>query len=63
MLLLLLLLQIKHLVIDFLLQGPYQYLNKGTYGHWGGIQHAINHMVGTYICMIFSINQEHIKDN
>ena len=31
---------IKHLVVDFLLQGPYQWMNKGTYGHPGGILHS-----------------------
>ncbi len=31
---------LKHFVADFLLQGPYQYLNKGTYGHPGGILHT-----------------------
>lgn len=30
----------KHFIFDFLLQGPYQYLNKGTYGHPGGILHS-----------------------
>lgn len=38
---------IKHFVVDFPLQKPYQYLNKGTYGHWGGIQHALYHGVAT----------------
>jgi hypothetical protein len=30
----------KHMVADFYLQTPYQYLNKGTYGHPGGFVHA-----------------------
>lgn len=30
----------KHMVADFFLQTPYQYLNKGTYGHPGGILHS-----------------------
>jgi hypothetical protein len=38
---------IKHLIVDFILQGPYQYLNKGKYGHPGGIQHAVYHSLGT----------------
>lgn len=38
---------IKHFIIDFLLQKPYQYLNKGKYGHPGGILHAALHGVGT----------------
>ena len=30
----------KHAVADFYLQTSYQYLNKGKYGHPGGIIHA-----------------------
>ena len=30
----------KHMVADFYLQTPYQYLNKGTYGHPGGFLHS-----------------------
>jgi Protein of unknown function (DUF3307) len=33
-------LMFKHAVADFYLQTPYQYLNKGTYGHPGGFLHA-----------------------
>lgn len=51
-LLLLLLFQIKHFIIDFPLQGPYQYLNKDTYGHPGGIAHSMFHLIGTYIVCI-----------
>ena len=53
MLELLTLLFIKHFIIDFPLQKPYQYLNKGTYGHMGGILHATLHGVGTMLCMFF----------
>ena len=38
---------IKHFVVDFPLQKPFQYLNKGTYGHPGGILHAGLHGLGT----------------
>jgi hypothetical protein len=31
---------LKHFIADFLLQGPYQFLNKGKYLHPGGILHA-----------------------
>jgi hypothetical protein len=41
----------KHFVIDFPLQTPYQYLNKGTYGHLGGIAHAAFHSVGSLITL------------
>ncbi len=37
----------KHAVADFFLQTPYQYLNKGTYGHPGGILHSGIHIALT----------------
>src|SRR5262249_1203576 len=46
-------LQVKHFVCDFLLQRPYQYLNKGTYGHPGGIIHAGLHALAT--CPVFAV--------
>lgn len=47
----------KHLIADFFLQGPYQYLNKGTYGHPGGIQHSLIHSIFTlFIVLGFSPN-------
>ena len=47
---LMMLLSIKHFVVDFPLQGPYQYQNKGSYGHFGGILHASLHGIGTALC-------------
>jgi hypothetical protein len=38
----------KHFIVDFPLQGPYQYKNKGTYGHPGGILHAGLHGLATF---------------
>ncbi len=38
---------IKHFIVDYPLQKPYQYLNKGTYGHPGGLLHAGLHGLGT----------------
>ncbi|HEY8277046.1 MAG TPA: DUF3307 domain-containing protein [Methyloceanibacter sp.] len=37
----------KHTVADFYLQTPYQFLNKGTYGHPGGLLHAGIHVALT----------------
>lgn len=37
----------KHFLFDFVFQRPYQFLNKGTYGHPGGILHAGLHAGGT----------------
>lgn len=44
---LLLLLQIKHLVADFVLQGPYILDNRWRYGHPGGLLHAGLHVAGS----------------
>lgn len=47
--------QIKHFICDFPLQGPFQYKNKGTYGHPGGLLHSIIHALGTLpICLLFN---------
>ena len=35
----------KHMIGDFFLQKPYQFLNKGVYGHPGGILHSAIHCV------------------
>lgn len=43
----LLALQLKHYVFDYLLQTPYQFSNKGSYGHPGGIVHAGLHALGS----------------
>lgn len=48
----LLLLSLKHFVADALLQTPYQFMNKGQYGHWGGILHAAIHGIGTLLCFL-----------
>lgn len=45
-------LQIKHFFVDFLLQPPFMYKNKGTYGHMGGIAHAGLHAFFTGILFI-----------
>lgn len=41
------LLIVKHTIADFLLQTPYQYKNKGMYGHPGGLIHAGIHGILT----------------
>ena len=47
LLLILVALQVKHFVVDFPLQTRYQWSNKGTWGHPGGILHAGLHAIGT----------------
>lgn len=51
-LLALVVLQIKHFVADFILQTPYQFLNKGVYGHPGGIIHAAIHAAGSVLVFL-----------
>ena len=48
-------LQLKHFIVDFPLQGPYMYKNKGTWGHPGGILHAGFHGLMTIFCFMFSV--------
>jgi hypothetical protein len=40
----------KHFIVDFPLQTRYQWSNKGTYGHAGGVLHAWLHGLGTFLC-------------
>lgn len=42
---------IKHFIVDFPLQTKYQWSNKGTYNHLGGILHAGLHGIGTIIAI------------
>ena len=49
-LLLVLLLFTKHFIVDFPLQTKYQWSNKGTYMHPGGMLHAFLHGAGTALC-------------
>lgn len=52
-LILLTLLSLKHFIIDFPLQTPYQWMNKGTYLHPGGLVHAGMHAFGTWLCIVW----------
>jgi hypothetical protein len=49
---LLLAFQLKHLIADFFLQTAYQYMNKGTYGHPGGLLHSGIHGVLTLLVLL-----------
>ena len=40
----------KHFIVDFPLQNAFQWMNKGKYGHMGGIVHAGLHASTTLIC-------------
>ena len=48
---LILLLSLKHFIIDSPLQGPFQYRNKGTYAHAGGLLHSGLHGIGTVLVL------------
>lgn len=50
------LLQLKHLLVDWCWQPMYELSNKGTYGHWGGIRHALKNAVGTATCFAIAIS-------
>jgi hypothetical protein len=55
-LILLLLLTMKHFIVDFPLQvWSYQYANKGTYGHPGGLLHSGLHGIGTMVVLMFFV--------
>ena len=51
-LLTLLLLLLKHLACDFMLQTPYQLRYKGVYGHPAGLLHAGLHALGTAVVLV-----------
>jgi hypothetical protein len=53
MILLITLLFIKHFICDFLYQPKFQWANKGTYGHPGGIVHAGQHAIATLAILLF----------
>jgi hypothetical protein len=53
LLLLAALLLAKHFVCDFVLQTPYQILNKARYGHPGGLLHAGIHGGATVLVLCF----------
>lgn len=49
-LLIVMLLFTKHFIVDFPMQVRYQWSNKGTYGHPGGLVHAGLHGIATCAC-------------
>lgn len=55
-LLVLLLLVIKHFIIDFILQDDYQLNGKGIYGHPGGLLHSGLHGCGTALAFVLLLS-------
>ena len=54
--LLIFLLLLKHFVFDFWYQPPYQWQNKGTFGHLGGVLHSGQHAIATFAILLFFAN-------
>jgi hypothetical protein len=50
------LLSVKHFVFDFLYQPPRMWMNKGTYGHVGGIEHSGYHSLATMVILFLCIH-------
>lgn len=48
----------KHFIVDFLLQTPYQYKNKGKLFHFGGLIHAFLHGFTTFLICNYLLNFE-----
>ncbi len=42
----------KHYIFDFVLQTPYMFQNKWSYGHPGGILHAGLHALGSIVAIV-----------
>jgi hypothetical protein len=49
---------LKHLIVDFFLQKEYQWKNKGTYGHPGGLLHAGLHGVSTMLVLSWLVTPQ-----
>lgn len=43
----------KHLFADFIYQPPYQWKNKGIYGHLGGIVHSGQHILASALLLFY----------
>ena len=45
----------KHIIADYYMQYPWMFKHKGTYGHPGGIAHAIWHGILTNIVLLYFV--------
>lgn len=52
------LLFIKHFLVDFIFQTTEQIKNKGSYGHLKGIEHSIQHGIGTAFVLFLFVDWE-----
>lgn len=49
------LLFVKHFIVDFYLQTNEHVQNKGIYGKWHGIEHSLQHGVGTFLVLMLFV--------
>lgn len=54
--LVLFLLQLKHLVFDWLWQTSTEVNTKGNYGEWGGLTHSLKHAAGTWAVVFWFVD-------
>jgi len=47
-------LQVKHWIVDFILQTDSQVKTKGIYGNPTGISHSIDHVIGSLIALLIA---------
>lgn len=45
--------QVKHFLIDFVFQPPFEWKNKGSYGHLEGINHSLKHAIATMVILLY----------
>lgn len=57
-LIVLVLLFTKHFIVDFPLQVPWHYQNKGIYGHCGGLSHSGLHGLATFFVLVFFVGPQ-----
>lgn len=54
------LLFLKHFVVDFLLQPPWMFKNKGRFAHPGGLAHAGLHAVTSYAVLVWMFDKSYV---
>ncbi|MFK7791312.1 MAG: DUF3307 domain-containing protein [Devosiaceae bacterium] len=54
-------LQAKHFLFDFVFQSDWQVRNKGHYGHPGGLVHAGMHALGTLTVMLIAMSMGKVE--
>lgn len=47
---------LKHFIVEYVYQRPFNWLNKGKYGHPGGLLHTANHAFLSAIILLFEVD-------